>query len=421
VLGDPVLDLGRQPVLDEPVRPELAASVPLAPLIVRICTSCSLAQVDTPVVRRGSTAGGGGVAGAIADARHGHARRRPGAMADHLAAWSTELLARTRLPTGALVVDVGSGDGALLEPFRVAGLAVLGHETREDLADAANAAGLRTTTDRFGSPEALARIAEAGGADLVLVNHALAHADDLDAMVADLRRSLAPGGWIGIEFHDLAALVAEGQFDVMSHAHRSYLSLTALERLLARHGLEVVAARRSTVHGGSIQALVRAAGPNLVRRAEVDRLLARDAAAHLDDPRTFARLGEEAWAAGTRLREHLEEAVASGARVAGYGAPGRAVTLLAVAGVGPTLLPFTVDRDPEKVGSSLPGSAIEIRDVTAIDRDRPDEVLILAWTWSAEIRVELARIGTWGGRFVVPLPRLRSHRAGSPAGSRRDE
>ena len=420
MLGDPVLDLGPQPVLDEPVRPELAAAVPLAPLIVRICRSCSLAQVDAPTVRRGSTTGDDGVEGAIANARHGHARRRPGAMADHLAAWSAELLARTHLPLGALVVDVASGDGALLEPFRAAGLTVLGHEPRLDLADAANAAGFRTTRDRFGSPEGLALVAEAGGADLVLVNHALAHVDDLDAMVGALRRSLAPGGWIGIEFHDLAALVAGRQFDVMSHAHRSYFSLTALDRLLGRHGLEVVAARRSTVHGGSVQALACAAGPSRVRLAEVDRLLARDAAAHLDDPRTFSRLGEEASEAGARLRRHLEGAVASGMLVAGYGAPGRAVTLLAVADVGPALLPFTVDRDPEKQGLSLPGSAIEIRDVAAIDRNRPGEVLILAWTWAAEIRVDLARIETWGGRFVVPLPRLRSIRAGSPAASGND-
>jgi SAM-dependent methyltransferase len=414
VLGDALLDLGLQPVLDEPVRPDLAGRVPLVPLVVRICRFCTLAQIDPPTARHGSTSGDAGVAAMIANARHGHARRRPGAMADHLAAWSADLLARTGVPAGALVVDVGSGDGGLLEPFQAAGMVVLGHEPRQDLAEAANAAGIRTITGAFGSPGSSALAAEAGGAHLVLVNHALAHVDDLDSMVAAMRRSLAPTGWIGIEFHDLTGLVAGGQFDVMSHAHRNYLSLTALERLLGRHGLAVVAARRSTVHGGSIQALARAAGPSPVRRVGVDRLLARDLAARLDDPQTFVRLGERARRAGTRLRQHLEAAAAAGTMVAGYGAPGRAVTLLTVANIGPALLPFTVDRDPEKHGLSLPGSAIEIRDVAAIDAQRPGEVLILAWTWAAEIRADLARIGTWGGRFVVPLPRLRT----SPVGAR---
>lgn len=413
VMGDPILDLGRQPVLDEPVRADVAAAVPLAPVIVRLCPSCSLAQVDPPAVQGRPTTNDGDHSATSADVRHGHARRRPGAMADHLASWSADLLARTRLPAGALVVDVASGDGALLEPFRAAGMAVLGHESQQSLAGSANAAGLPTIADGFGSPESAALVAEAGGAHLVLVNHALAHVDDLEATVAAIRRSLAPTGWIGIEFHDLAALIAGAQFDVISHAHRSYLSFTALERLLRRHGLEVVTARRSAVHGGSIQALACPARANRVRRASVDRLLARDAAARLDDPRTFSRLGEQAREAGTRLHGHLEAAVAAGALVAGYGAPGRAVGLLAVADVGRGLLPFTVDRDPQKQGLSLPGSAIEVRDIAAIDENRPKEVLILAWTWAAEIRAELARIGTWGGRFVVPLPKLKSFQRGS--------
>jgi hypothetical protein len=332
-------------------------------------------------------------------------------MADHLVAWSADVLGRTRLPAGSLVVDIASGDGALLDPFRDAGMTVLGHEPRPELADAARASGVPTIAGALGSSSSAAIVDASGGARLLLVNHALAHLDDMDAAVAALDRSLAPDGWVAFEFLDVTSLIAGGSFDVLGHAHRSYLSLTALGRLLARHGLALVAARRSSIHGGSIQALARKTGRDRVRRVGVDRLLARDVAACLTDPRTFALLGERALARGRRLRQHLEVAAVAGTRVVGYGAPGRAVPLLAIAGVGPDLLPYTVDRDREKQGLSLPGSAITIRDVAAIDEDRPDEVMILAWTWTAEIGTELARVRDWGGRLVVPLPRLRTLRA----------
>ncbi len=335
-------------------------------------------------------------------------------MADHIAEWSARLLAETRLPGGSLVVDIASGDGAMLEPFLAAGMAVLGHEPRQGLADAANAAGIRTITAAFGSLESAGLMAPSAGADLILVNHALAHVDDLDAMVATVMRNLVPGGRVAIEFHDLTALLAGGQFDIVGHAHRSYLSLTSLERLLARHGLGVVAARRSTVHGGTIQALAHRLGPGGVRRIGVERLLARDAAAGLEKPETFARLGERARVAGARLSRHLESASAAHTLVVGYGAPGRAVALLAIASVGPGLLPFTVDQDPDKQGLSLPGSGIAIRSIDAIDEHHPDEVLILAWTWAAEIGTQLLRVDRWGGRLVVPLPRLRTIKVRGP-------
>ncbi|MBA2631930.1 MAG: methyltransferase domain-containing protein [Chloroflexi bacterium] len=413
-LGDPVLDLGLQPVLDEPVPADRALAVPQAPVLVRLCRSCSLVQIDPPSAADGAGGDDAAIASALANAKHGHARRRPGGMTDHLAAWASSVLAETSMPKGSLVIDVASGDGVLLEQFMAAGMSVLGHASTPSLAAAANVAGIRTISTAFGAPDSVALIEARGGAELILVNHALAHVDDLDAMVSLLETSLAPVGRIAIEFHDLTALLAGIQFDIVGHAHRSYLSLTALERLLVRHGLSVIAARRSAVHGGTIQALVERTTSGVGRRAKIDRLLARDASAGVEDPATFVRLGVRAHLAAARFRQHLESAAQAGTVVVGYGAPGRSVALLAMAGVGSALLPFTVDRDPEKQGLSLPGAAIEIRDVNAIDEQRPDEVMILAWSWAAEIASQLAHVATWGGRLVVPLPRLRAVSAGRP-------
>jgi SAM-dependent methyltransferase len=328
-------------------------------------------------------------------------------MAAHLRSWSSDLLTRICPAVNPLVVDVGSGDGALLEHFVAAGLDVLGFESRADLAGVANAAGIHTISAPFGMAEATDLAAGGRLAGLVLVNHVFAHVEDLGALAAAVRVILTPDGWLAVEFHDLASLVEDGQFDAISHAHRAYLSLSTLRALLGRHGLNVVATRRSAVYGGSIQVLARSRGAGPVDQIEIDRLLVRDRVARLDDPATFARLGERARDCSARLRKHLEDAAERMTRVAGYGAPGRAVTLLGVAGVDSRLLPYTVDRDPSKQGRCLPGSGIPIRALAALEEDRPDEIVVLAWTWADEIRADLIRAGTWAGRLVVPLPDLR--------------
>ena len=106
------------------------------------------------------------------------------------------------------------------------------------------------------------------------------------------------------------------------------------------------------------------------------------------------------------LLEFLLQARREGKRVVGYGAPAKGNTLLNYCGVGPELMPFTVDRSPHKQGLLLPGTRIPIRAPEAILEARPDYVLVLPWNLREEIAEQMAAIREWGGRFVVPIPRM---------------
>ena len=41
-----------------------------------------------------------------------------------------------------------------------------------------------------------------------------------------------------------------------------------------------------------------------------------------------------------------------------------------------------------------------------IVRTKPDYVLILPWNLKNEVTAQLAGIREWGGRFVIPIPRI---------------
>jgi hypothetical protein len=106
------------------------------------------------------------------------------------------------------------------------------------------------------------------------------------------------------------------------------------------------------------------------------------------------------------LVEFLIARSREGARVVGYGAPGKGNTLLNHAGIRADLLEFTVDRNPFKQGKFLPGTHIPVHPVERIAEARPDYVLILPWNLRDEIAAQLAHVRDWGGRLVVPLPSL---------------
>jgi hypothetical protein len=107
------------------------------------------------------------------------------------------------------------------------------------------------------------------------------------------------------------------------------------------------------------------------------------------------------------LLAFLKTAVAEGKSVVGYGAAAKGNTLLNYCGIGPELLPFIVDRSPQKQGRLCPGSRIPVREPEALIAARPDYILILPWNIRPEVEKQLVEVREWGARFVVAIPEMR--------------
>jgi hypothetical protein len=134
--------------------------------------------------------------------------------------------------------------------------------------------------------------------------------------------------------------------------------------------------------------------------AEHERSLGFDT---LDGHLSFsAQVHETKW----RLLEFLIARRREGKRIAGYGAPGKGNTLLNFCGIRTDLLDYTVDRNPYKQGMFLPGTHIPIKHPDALERDRPDYILILPWNLKDEIVAQLGFAREWGAKFVIPIPEV---------------
>jgi len=107
------------------------------------------------------------------------------------------------------------------------------------------------------------------------------------------------------------------------------------------------------------------------------------------------------------LLDFLIEARRAGQSVVGYGAPGKANTLLNYCGIRTDFVAYTVDRSPHKQGLYLPGSRILVRGPEEVERTRPDFLFILPWNLKDEVMAQMRAIRGWGGRFLVRAPELR--------------
>jgi SAM-dependent methyltransferase len=379
-----VLDLGPQPLANAYLERDRVADERMYPLHARFCERCFLVQVED-VVPPEEIFTDYAYFSSFSDTWVAHSRCFVHAAIDRLA-----------LGSSSFVVEIASNDG----------VPVLGIEPAANVAAVAIERGIPTDIRFFGSDTAADLIGKYGPADLIVANNVLAHVPDLNDFVRGLATLLSPNGTISIEVPHLLCLVREVQFDTIYHEHFSYFSLLAARSVLERHGLTIVDVERLATHGGSLRISAANTGSGRSVAPVVEEVLAEERSVLLDRPEGFIGFGERVEACRQGLVEYLEAAERDGRRVVGYGAAAKGNTLLNYAHVGPNLLEYVADRSPHKQGRLLPGTHLLVVDPTCLDRDQPDDILILAWNLRDEIIHQLARVREWGGRFVIAVPSI---------------
>ncbi len=361
------------------------------PLDVYFCEDCSLVQLLDVVAPE------------ILFSHYVYLTGTSETMRAHFREYARTVTGLLGLGTRDLVVEIASNDGSLLKEFQAHGVQVLGVEPARNIAEQARSDGVPTLDEFFNADLADCLRERYGPAKAVVANNVLAHVDDPVDFLRGCARLLADGGLVVWEVPHLKELISRLEYDTIYHEHLSYYSATTLMRLAAEAGLRIVRAERVPVHGGSLRmyATRDAAGGHA---AEVVALAEEERREGLQDVGLYYRFAAAVADNRVALRAFLESRRVLGQTVAGYGAPAKGNTLLNYCGISTELLPFTVDRNPWKVGRYTPGMHIPVLPVPALFEGRPDYVLILAWNLATEIIGQLGEYAQCGGRFVIPIP-----------------
>jgi SAM-dependent methyltransferase len=328
----------------------------------------------------------------------------------HCEKYCANVKTRFGLGEDSFVVEVASNDGYLLQYFVRDGVPVLGIEPAANVARVAIEKGVPSLVRFFGTELARTLAAESRCADLVLGNNVLAQVPDLNDFVEGLKILLKPEGVLTLEFPHLLRLIELNEFDTIYHEHFSYFSLISTIKIMEAHGLRVFDVEELKSHGGSLRLYAcRANSQTHGIETSVQKLIADEIKAGLDTSEAYESFAQRVKETKFALVDFLLNATKQGKRVAGYGAPGKSATLLHYCGIGKDLIEYTVDRSPYKQGRFLPGNHIPIYHPDRLRETKPDYVVILPWNLKDEIVQQLSFIRDWGGRFVVPIPKVAVH------------
>jgi hypothetical protein len=391
------VDLGAQPISNDYLTEEKfrSGTERVYPLHARVCEVCFLVQADDSVP-----------ADEIFDADYAYFSSYSTSWLEHCRRYAEAAVKRFHLGPQSLVVEVASNDGYLLQYSRQAGVPVLGVEPTANTAAVAVQKGVPTEVAFFNEETGRRLAARGVKADLMHGANVLAHVPDIGGFVAGFQYVLKPEGTLSFEFPHLLQLVEKVQFDTIYHEHFSYLSLLAVERVLAANGLRAYDVEELWTHGGSLRLFCCHEAAPFEETGALRRVRAAEVAAGLDRIATYEAFTARVEAVRAEFLDYLKAAKAAGRKVAAYGAAAKGNTFLNYAHVGEADIVACFDRNPAKQDKRLPGSHIPVLSPDKVAEVRPDDVLILPWNIKGEIMEQLAYIRGWGGRFVTASPHV---------------
>ncbi len=388
-----VIDLGETPLANA-LLDKSALTLPEArfPLELVFCEDCTLLQITTTVPPE-QLFSDYVYFSSFSDAAVSNAKT----IADRL---TREL----GLTSHSLVVEAASNDGYLLKHYQARGVPVVGVEPAANIAAHANDLGIPTRCAFFGREEAARMVSEGLSADVFHANNVLAHVADFNGFLAGLAILLKKEGTASIEAPYARDMIDHMEFDTIYHEHLCYLSITAMERALERHGLAVTDVEHIPIHGGTLRYFIRHRGHPV--SAAVTNMLTEEKRIGMTAYDYYADFGVRIEALKRDLTALLKRLKGEGRKIAAYGASAKGATLLNTFGIGRGELDYVVDRSTVKQGKYTPGTHLEILPPDVLLQRQPDCLLLLTWNFADEILAQQAEYRKRGGKVIVPVPRV---------------
>lgn len=332
-----------------------------------------------------------------------------GTLREHFQRYAAEVACRFLTPEVSTVLEFGCNDGVLLRPLADEGIrTVIGVDPATNVVATVNDPRVTVVNDFFNEDVARRIVVAHGKVDMVMANNVYAHIPDIQGITRAVRDVLKDDGVFVFEVHYLGKVVNEMQYDMVYHEHLYYYSLLSAMKHFDRYGMMVFDVKAVPIHAGSMRFYVCKKGsrhscvsPDVValQKEELDRGF------HLFD--TFKRFSREVDVHKTKLIKLLDRLREEGCSIAGYGASGRANTMIQYCGIGHRQLDYMIDDAPAKAGFYTPGSHFEIHPSSILDRsDAPDYLLVFAWSFFDEIRKRNMNYLAKNGRMILPLPEL---------------
>jgi hypothetical protein len=243
--------------------------------------------------------------------------------------------------------------------------------------------------------------------------------DDPISFVKDLYEVMDDNGILVLQMSYTPLMIKQLAFDNICHEHTYYYNLHSIEQIFVPQGFRIVDCSLNDTNGGSFRVYLQKSvapresfGTAPLRdvcdyRIESIFQLEKEPRYDITRPETWQEFGSRLQALKKDVTEFIDQALAEGKTVMGYGASTKGNTLLQYFGLDHTKITAIAERSPYKFGLKTIGTDIPIISEEEMRAAQPDYLLVLPWHFIDEFERREADYLNKGGALLVPCPEFK--------------
>tara|TARA_Y100000004_G_scaffold191455_1_gene250275 strand:+ start:50 stop:1237 length:1188 start_codon:yes stop_codon:yes gene_type:complete len=313
-------------------------------------------------------------------------------------------LQKEYMPTS--VLEIGSNDGVFIRHFNPDNTFAV--EPCSNLAELTNDMGYKTYSEFWDTTLAKKLKQNHGYFDLIYSANTISHIEDLDEVFQAVKMSLSDDGIFIMEDPSLFNVMKNVSYDIFYDEHVHVFSVTALNNILTRNGLQIFRVDNLSVHGGSNRIYIKLSD-NKYQEIEtsVSENLDKEKSFGIDNFNTYLDFSERVKKSKSDLVSILNDFKKQGKKIISYGATYKSATIFNYCKIGTNLIDYVTDTTENKQGKYTPGMHIPIVSPEDGFDDTVDVAYLGAWNFEKEICEKESEFLKRGGKFVTHVPNVR--------------
>ena len=301
------------------------------------------------------------------------------------------------------VLEIGSNDGPFICNFpKESSICV---EPCDNFARITADMGYITSTDFWTTDLSKKIITEHGYMDLIYSANCICHIQDLDDAFKAIKNTLSPSGVFVFEDPSLLRMLERGSYDQIYDEHAHVFSVTALNNILRRNGLQIFSVDNLSVHGGSNR-IYACHMDSCVIGDSVKENLKEEKDFGIDNFETYKIFAERVKQSKEVLNRKLTNLTKNGKRIISIGATSKSTTVFNYCGIDNSLIECITDTTPDTQGLLAPGSHIPVVDRDSVNLNDYDYAFLGAWNFKELIANKESKFVQNGGKFITHVPEV---------------
>ncbi len=330
-------------------------------------------------------------------------------MVKHLKDLCDDIINFIKINNEDIIVDIGCNDGTMLGHYKDLGFKnVVGFDPARTMLKYSSNSGALIIEDYFNSNSYFKNFSKK--AKLITSIAMFYDLEDPNEFVSDIKNILDDGGvWVSEQAY-MPEILKQNAFDTICHEHLEYYCLFVMERLLDRHGLEVIDVFVNDTNGGSFKVYIGHRGDHVVSDeayGRIQKVRVSEFNEKLDISAPYLEFAERIEKNRDKVVRFLGELKGQGKKVIAYGASTKGSITLQYFGIDKSLISACADKNPDKWGLSMIGSNVPIMSEEEARDMNPDYFFILPWHFTKGFLKREKEFLEKGGKFIVPIPELK--------------